>query len=283
MCRSAASRWWRCSPPYDISDMTQLRWLPAVSAMLMAHLGGLSGQLPRKEKAVLAARSLQTCRRFRSGDRAIARSRHDQVPAALPAGVKRSTNPTPLRLGCAPRVWVISPASKPAALRFTFAAAVQGTWLEARNSRSPPLPLRARLPGLLRRFIAPASRIGLPLPLLAIGQWRSIIKRRELRICSVDIQRLSPLSARLSLQGFHLPSSRDPMALPLSDPHSPQLDGRPTKHQADHNRERFGFAWASCSALNVMSSPAPGKPPCWRPRSPLWPPRLADAGAGRRT
>jgi len=55
------SRWWRCRPLTNISDM-DLTDGYRVICDVMAHLV-VSGQLPRKEKPFLAARSLQHGRR----------------------------------------------------------------------------------------------------------------------------------------------------------------------------------------------------------------------------
>jgi len=123
------------------------------------------------------------------------------VPAALPAGSEAGARTsTPLASRLVHLEVGDFTCVEPAALRFTFAAAVQGTWLDGSNSRiRHPCPC-APLPGLAPPFMPP-SRIGLPLPLLPSAK-EEISAAASLRICSVD----TALRSVCSPQSFRFPS-----------------------------------------------------------------------------
>ncbi|NQV11612.1 MAG: hydrogenase maturation nickel metallochaperone HypA [Cyanobacteria bacterium] len=94
---------------------------------------------------------------------------------------------------------------EPAALRFTFAAAVQGSWLDGSTLEIATVPLRARCLG--------CSAVYVPEPDQAYRSpccerpMEEIISGRELRICSVDYS-LSPQPSSPRSSGSTSLSSR---------------------------------------------------------------------------
>jgi len=183
----------------------------------------------------LAARSLATWPSIRMlAIGALAQVDMTKVPAAFScrSGKREHEPPHPLRLGCAPRGVGDFTCVETAALRFTFAAAVQGTWLDwLETRRSPPLaPARPACLGCSGR-LCPRAGSGLPLHPCCDRPMEVIIAAASLRSCFCRLQPLASVCLRLSLQVPPPFLALDPMHMPLSDTLGPQLGMAANQHQ----------------------------------------------------
>jgi len=173
-----------------------------------------------------------------------------KLPAALPAGVEAGARThTPLRPRLCTSRWVISPASNRRP-RFTFAAAVQGTWpgwLETPDRhRAPARPLAWAAPPFM-----PRAGSGLPLPLLRSANGGDHQRPRAAHLFC----RLQPLASVCLAQSSGSTSlflALTPMHMPSQRHTRPQLDGRQTSTRPITTVKRFD-AW-QLLCLNVMSS-----------------------------